>query len=560
MHMCRKHTTLIFFFILLSVKIFSQTDSSACPPNNGFEMGNFDYWVCAAGTVDGGGTVHLTPTQAINGRHTIIATGTGTDRYGNFPLLCPYGSGKSIQLGNDNVGHEAESVSYTFVIPANRDDYTITYYYAAVLQTPNHQPQEQPKFVGKMFNVTDGVDIDCGSFEFVASRNIPGFQVSPTSDSVVFKPWSPVTVNLHGYGGKTITMEFITNDCVFQRHFGYAYLDVDENCHASPITGTTYCTGNTSVSLTGPYGYAQYEWYNADKSQLLATGNPYVIKPPPAGNTNYILHVLPFDGGGCEATLPAIVSFSPEPLNLKVIDSLGSCASSGVDITSAFITAGSTAGLKYQYYTNPDLSSILYSPNAIRQTGIYYIKATNKVDCQDVKPIKVIIYDKLNVAVKPLLTAFYPHTVDITDRSIFSGNLAGITYSYWKDIAATITLPNPEAIGNNGTYYIKMVNYLGCETVLPVKVEIRIPPPPNAFSPNNDGIHDTWEIPQLELFPECTVDVYTRYGRQVYHSKGYNKPWDGKLDGEPLPIGTYYFVIKLNNIYPRFSGFLSLLK
>ena len=558
--MCRKYAWLALGLILLSAKVFCQADTSSCPPNIGFEMGSFQYWECAAGIVDLDGIVHVTPTAPIIGRHTIIRSTTAYDPYGNFPMLCPYGSGYSIQLGNSQTGHEAESVSYTFTIPADRLDYTITYYYAAVLQTPNHQPKEQPKFVGKMFNVTDSVDIECGSFEFVASKNIPGFKTSALDDSVVYKPWSPVTVNLHGYAGKTIRMEFITNDCVFQRHFGYAYLDVDENCHAAPISGTTYCSGNTSVSLTGPFGYATYQWFTADTSRLLATGNPYVIKPPPSGNTTYVLHVFPYDGGGCEAILPAVVKYSPEPLSLKVIDSLSACTPGTVDLTASSVTAGSTAGLKFQYFSAPDLSNILYSPEAVKQSGVYYIRAVNSADCQEIKAIKAVIYDKLSVTVQPLLTTFYPHTVDLTNHSIFSGDIHGLGFSYWKNTQATDMLPNPEAVGNNGTYFIKLVSQLGCQTVLPVKVEIKIPPPPNAFSPNNDGLHDTWEIPQLSLFPQCSVDVYTRYGRLVFHSTGYNTPWDGKFDGTALPIGTYYYVIKLNDIYPRFSGFVSILQ
>src|SRR4051812_32492566 len=168
--MCRKHASLVLTLLILSAKAFSQTDTSSCPPNIGFEMGTFDYWECAAGSVDLEGGVHVTPTAPIAGRHTIITSTTAYDTYGNFPMLCPYGSGKSIQLGNSQTGHEAESVSYTFTIPPNRVDYTITYYYAAVLQTPHHQPQEQPRFVGKMYNVTDDLDIECGSFEFVASK------------------------------------------------------------------------------------------------------------------------------------------------------------------------------------------------------------------------------------------------------------------------------------------------------------------------------------------------------------------------------------------------------
>src|SRR5207342_2814945 len=70
---------------------------------------------------------------------------------------------------------------------------------------------------------------------------------------------------------------------------------------------------------------------------------------------------------------------------------------------------------------------------------------------------------------------------------------------------------------------------------------------PNAFSPNNDGINDTWFIEPLYLFPECKVEVYNRYGEVVYKSNGYDNPWDGRKNGHPLPTGVYYYIIDLKN-------------
>ncbi|MFX8914776.1 hypothetical protein ABTM95_19250, partial [Acinetobacter baumannii] len=84
--------------------------------------------------------------------------------------------------------------------------------------------------------------VDCPSFSFVASGNLPGFQLSNIGSDVYFKPWSPVSIKLVGYAGKTIRLEFTTNDCTKGGHFGYAYLDVNENC-TSPIDGNVYCNG-----------------------------------------------------------------------------------------------------------------------------------------------------------------------------------------------------------------------------------------------------------------------------------------------------------------------------
>lgn len=70
---------------------------------------------------------------------------------------------------------------------------------------------------------------------------------------------------------------------------------------------------------------------------------------------------------------------------------------------------------------------------------------------------------------------------------------------------------------------------------------------PNAFSPNNDGINDTWIIPNIERYPECKLLIFNRWGNQIFFSEGYREPWDGTQNGKPLPFGTYYYTLKLNN-------------
>ncbi len=82
----------------------------------------------------------------------------------------------------------------------------------------------------------------------------------------------------------------------------------------------------------------------------------------------------------------------------------------------------------------------------------------------------------------------------------------------------------------------------------------------NTFSPNNDGINDYWDIAALAAFPQCTVNVFNRYGQKVFESTGYPKPWDGKLNGVYLPQGTYYYSINLNNNSPVLSGWVLLVK
>lgn len=73
----------------------------------------------------------------------------------------------------------------------------------------------------------------------------------------------------------------------------------------------------------------------------------------------------------------------------------------------------------------------------------------------------------------------------------------------------------------------------------------------NAFSPNNDGVNDTWIINQLNNYPENKVVVMNRWGDKVWEVDGYNnstKVWDGTgPNGNLVPDDTYYYVIELPN-------------
>jgi len=82
----------------------------------------------------------------------------------------------------------------------------------------------------------------------------------------------------------------------------------------------------------------------------------------------------------------------------------------------------------------------------------------------------------------------------------------------------------------------------------------------NTFTPNGDGVNDTWDIPALAAYPDCTLNIFNRYGTLVYNSIGYAKAWDGNYNGKPLPVGTYYYVLDLKNGKKPMSGPVTILR
>ena len=70
---------------------------------------------------------------------------------------------------------------------------------------------------------------------------------------------------------------------------------------------------------------------------------------------------------------------------------------------------------------------------------------------------------------------------------------------------------------------------------------------PTAFTPNGDGINDYWEIKNIELFPKADLRIFDSSKKLVYESIGYEKPWEGELEGSLLPPGEYTYELILND-------------
>jgi gliding motility-associated-like protein len=74
---------------------------------------------------------------------------------------------------------------------------------------------------------------------------------------------------------------------------------------------------------------------------------------------------------------------------------------------------------------------------------------------------------------------------------------------------------------------------------------------PNLFSPNGDGMSDVFEISGIEDFPEFKIQIYDRWGSEVYNynNNGNTNPnwWNGTYKDKPVPEGVYYYTLDFND-------------
>ncbi|MCP4521601.1 MAG: tandem-95 repeat protein, partial [Cytophagales bacterium] len=125
------------------------------------------------------------------------------------------------------------------------------------------------------------------------------------------------------------------------------------------------------------------------------------------------------------------------------------------------------------------------------------------------------------------------------------------------------------------------LTYIACNITIPekcdtAKIIITVRPTKEIYnlivyqgiSPDDDGLNDTWVIDGIEKYPVNNIQIFNRWGNLVYEADDYNNEdivWSGDsnqgmLDGEPLPSGTYYYVIELEGESEKISGFVVITK
>jgi len=157
------------------------------------------------------------------------------------------------------------------------------------------------------------------------------------------------------------------------------------------------------------------------------------------------------------------------------------CAPATVDLTTAAVTNGSSAGLTLSYWTDANATNPLTTASAVTTSGIYYIKGANANGCFVITPVTVTVNPVPALTITNPATVCSPATVDITSSSVITSATSGLTLSYWIDSAASTTaLTSPNAVTTSGTYYVKAVNANGCSSIMPVTVTVNVTNTPTA--------------------------------------------------------------------------------
>jgi gliding motility-associated-like protein len=289
-------------------------------------------------------------------------------------------------------------------------------------------------------------------------------------------------------------------------------------------------------------------------------------------NSNSDLYQITYTAEVCGSFIPDTFDLQLMPIPNLVELTGGTYNCQNQSFNPIVLTATGTANFIAYYTINDSIFSSSSTTNQLNLgtiPGEYQLDSISDLYCTN-SISGAITIDSTVAPVTPIIQgdSIFCYNSTISPLTVTNAS-EGIRW-YGNSGLTQFLGSNPEFLPNNqvSQTYFATQTINGCEgesasftiTINPCDLII-----PSAFTPNNDGDNDFWNINQLDIqYPENTVWIYNRWGEPIYESttgKYADKPWDGKYKEALLPVGTYYYVIQLtkdNSIEPL-NGIVTLI-
>ena len=330
-----------------------------------------------------------------------------------------------------------------------------------------------------------------------------------------------------------------------------------------PSANVTF--NNTSSIPDGTQSSFSYLWNFGDPSSGMlntSTGSSPSHIYNTVGPFNVNLQVT--SGAGCiRDTTIVLNTINPEPTGAFNIDKNDICVGQSFLLSDNSNPANGTTvqwnwnmgdgnvrttqSFNYIYGTAGTFDITLYitNSNGCRSTSATRRVTVNPYPTVNAGPDLFILEDGSDT-LEPIITAINP-TYLWTPNNYFlsSNNIKNPVVKGVNDITYTLTVTGQGNCVSSDQVFIKV---------------LKGPEIPTIFSPNGDGIHDTWVIKYLDTYPGGTVEVFNRYGQLIFRSVNYSVPWDGTINGKQVPMGTYYYIVDPKNGRKLMSGYVDIIR
>lgn len=360
----------------------------------------------------------------------------------------------------------------------------------------------------------------------------------------------------------TITKEVLVYDAPTT---SFTVENINNLCSINPvkITDVSAINGYGSISLIEIY------WDFARKPlQKLSFNNPasrtvyenLYPNPTTTPSTTYRILIKAFTNAGCytESYQDVVLHAMPEA-------QMSSLAAVCQDTPPFNFTQGKDNrnlpgnGI---YSGNGVTNNSLFSP-LLAGPGTHRIKYTYTTlsGCESVAEQDILVYPAPIVKQNSAIIYVKDGASLRLEPQVLSGT--GLSYNWFP--ATYLDNPGVESPlctpSDDITYTLIVSSAQGCRDTVTYTINLlREIIPPNTFTPNGDQINDLWEVKYLETYPGATVEIYNRYGKKVFYAISSSAMWDGKLNGEDLPVGTYYYIIDLKNGSKIITGSVTIIR
>ncbi len=277
----------------------------------------------------------------------------------------------------------------------------------------------------------------------------------------------------------------------------------------------------------------------------------------------YTVTLTASTNAGCSATVSKTIPVvHPQPQASFVADSTTICQGGNIRFTSTSNGEGSTVASQFWSFGDGNASSEVNPSHTYAASGnlIASLYVVNSLGC-----VSNTYTDTITVNAKPKLDAGL-------DVHVIAGASATLQPKVSPDASSFVWQPSTFLSDANAQspvctpqqdilYRLTVTNANGCEASDELMVRIlQNIVVPNAFSPNNDGVNDKWEIQNLKDYPLNKIRIFNRQGVMVYEAYNYAAPWDGTVNGKPMPVGVYYYVVEPGQGIKPLTGSLTLLR
>lgn len=228
------------------------------------------------------------------------------------------------------------------------------------------------------------------------------------------------------------------------------------------------------------------------------------------------------------------------PLTMSLNNDTSLCTGESLLLDAA---GGGGSGLYTITWEDPSGAAFTDSTvQAPLQNG-YYVAGVYEY-CND-----TTIFDSVQVTVNgPPVFSIDTVTICAGDTAtLFVNSNAGDSFLWQTGSTDTLIITTVP-----GTYWLEVTN--SCGTTADTGVVLQTPSIttvllPNVLTPNGDGINDEYIVDELALAESFRIDIYNRWGRQVFSSTNFTETWKGEGDGATVVAGTYFVVLTYVNCY-----------